>query len=325
MLENREVEVELYPMNKFEQNKMSGGELNTNFFYLNKGIIAQYNDKLNELYKSIQGRDDIYTIEYRQCMDSLSLDDLPQDEQTKLYRRIDQLRTEDKQYNDEGKSIVKQIMDVRKVVEDNVIESIKQNPDEASLAKLYMLISDNSFQPDLEKNQQYSDMFYNYFATKFASNPMSLKIIENFDALKIKEGCDFIDFEAPDLDGNVYKLSELIKGKVVVLDLWASWCAPCMRTSKSFIPVWEKYKNRGFEIIGVAREGEDTKAMKAAIQRLGLEWLNLVEQNDKAKIWVKYGAGNAGGRVILIDSNGKIVDMDFTAEELENHLEKLIL
>ncbi len=51
---------------------------------------------------------------------------------------------------------------------------------------------------------------------------------------------------------------------------------------------------------------------------------NLVELNDEGQIWAKYSAGNAGGKVILIDSEGKIVAMDFSASELEAHLERLI-
>ncbi|MFI3315011.1 MAG: hypothetical protein R3Y04_05050 [Rikenellaceae bacterium] len=54
--------------------------------------------------------------------------------------------------------------------------------------------------------------------------------------------------------------------------------------------------------------------MEAAIDRLGFEWLNLVELNDRANIWSKYGAGNGGGKVILIDSKGKIVAADLTAK-----------
>ena len=96
-----------------------------------------------------------------------------------------------------------------------------------------------------------------------------------------------------------------------------------MRTSKSFVPLWEKYRDKGFTIVGIAREKNDTRAMEGAIERLGLPWLNLVELNDNDKIWMKYGADNKAGRVILVDSGGKIVAVDFDAAELEKHLQRL--
>ncbi len=48
------------------------------------------------------------------------------------------------------------------------------------------------------------------------------------------------------------RLSDIIKGKVAVIDLWASWCMPCRAKAKAMIPIYEKYKDRGFEIVGVA-------------------------------------------------------------------------
>ena len=97
-----------------------------------------------------------------------------------------------------------------------------------------------------------------------------------------------------------------------------------MRTSVSFIPVWEKYRNKGVEIVGVARERDNIKAMEKDIARIKLSWVNLVELNDGGDIWAKYGAGNSGGKVILVDSTGTIIAEDFTAEELTTHLQALL-
>ncbi len=140
----------------------------------------------------------------------------------------------------------------------------------------------------------------------------------------INVGGQYVDFSAPDLQGNRVRLSDQIAGKVALIDLWASWCGPCRQKSMSMIPVYEKYKDRGFAIVGVARERNDTKAMEAAIKRDGYAWLNLVELNDQQNIWYTYGVGNGGGALFMVDQAGKIVAIDPTAEEVETLLGRLL-
>lgn len=135
----------------------------------------------------------------------------------------------------------------------------------------------------------------------------------------VKVGGHYIDFTAPDLDGNRHTLSKEIDGKVALIDLWASWCGPCRRTSKSMIPVYEKYKERGFTIVGVARE-EKRENMASALANDGYPWLNLLELNDENKIWSKYGVNYSGGITILVDRDGTILAIRPTAEEVEKIL-----
>ena len=91
-------------------------------------------------------------------------------------------------------------------------------------------------------------------------------------------GGRYVDFEVPDLGGSKVRLSDIIKGKIAVIDLWASWCMPCRAKAKMMIPIYEKYKDRGFEIVGVAREFKNTERMKQAINcrinTLGCSWLS---------------------------------------------------
>ena len=104
-------------------------------------------------------------------------------------------------------------------------------------------------------------------------------------SMNVKVGGSYIDFTAPDLEGNMVKLSDQIKGKVALIDLWASWCGPCRRLSSSMIPVYETFKDKGFTVVGIARENNNTDAMKKAIEQDKYPWLNLVELNDKGNIW----------------------------------------
>ena len=112
--------------------------------------------------------------------------------------------------------------------------------------------------------------------------------------------------------------------EVVLLGLWASWCGPCRKASIEMIPLYEQYKDKGFVIIGVARETGNTQNMQAAIKKDGYKWPQLVELDDRANIWAKYGCNNAAGRRILLDAQGKIIAFDPTIEQLTAEVEKRI-
>ncbi|MCC8173112.1 MAG: TlpA family protein disulfide reductase, partial [Odoribacter sp.] len=134
---------------------------------------------------------------------------------------------------------------------------------------------------------------------------------------------NYIDFTAPDMEDNLVALSEQIAGKIALIDLWASWCGPCRSLSKSMIPIYEEYKDKGFTVVGVARE-KDKKEAEQAIKKDKYPWLNLLEIGDKEKIWMKYGIENSGGRTFLVNQEGKILAIHPTAEEVKEILEKLI-
>lgn len=132
----------------------------------------------------------------------------------------------------------------------------------------------------------------------------------------------FVDFTAPDIDGVMHTLSEEIEGKVALIDLWASWCGPCIMHSRTVVPVYNEYKDRGFTVVGIMRESRNTDAMKVALEREKFPWLNMVDLDDKLNIWNKYGLSNAAGGTVLVDSEGNVVKKDPTAEEIREYLKK---
>ena len=135
-------------------------------------------------------------------------------------------------------------------------------------------------------------------------------------------GDRYFDFTAPDLGGTNHTLSAEIDGKVALIDFWASWCGSCRRHSIALIPVYNKYKNHGFTIVGVAREFHDSRAMKTAIRRDGYPWLNLLELDDRLGLWTRYGVGNAGGARFLVGRDGRILAINPDAVQVEAILEK---
>lgn len=166
-----------------------------------------------------------------------------------------------------------------------------------------------------------AEAFNNVYATEYAGNAMSRYMRNWIASREIRPGGRFIDFSAPDLDGKRHTLSEEISGKVALIDFWASWCGPCRRNSMSMIPVYETWRDRGFTIVGIARERGNDSAMRKAIERDGYPWLNLIELDDRTMIWERYGIGNGGGGTVLVDRDGTILAVNPKAEEVREILE----
>ena len=172
-----------------------------------------------------------------------------------------------------------------------------------------------------EEEALWISLFNEVYQPLFPSHPLSMQIELWIQSLGIKVGNRYIDFTAPDLDGTPHALSKEIDGKIALIDLWASWCGSCRRTSKSMIPLYEKYKERGFMVVGVARESK-REDMERALARDGYPWLNLLELHDEHKIWEKYGVSRAAGITVLVDRDGTILAIHPTAEEVERILQE---
>ena len=199
-------------------------------------------------------------------------------------------------------------------------EYIKQHPDVFSYSLILELIerySDEKKDIDIKAVTE----LFSTFSKLYPSHPYTQKIAEMLNAIhNLKVGDHFLDFSAPTVDGEVKKVSELIKGKVAVIDMWASWCGPCRYLSKSMIPVYEKYKDKGFTIVGVAAEFKTKEQFKAAVKKDKYPWTNLIELDKQNGIWNKYNIDGGGGNTYLVDSNGVILAIHPKAEELEKIL-----
>lgn len=168
---------------------------------------------------------------------------------------------------------------------------------------------------------------YKEYREVYPDNRMVQLTDSKLSALEgIRPGMPYRDFEAPSTDGKRYSLSELAGGRIAVLDCWASWCPECRKHSIELIPLYEKYKDKGFTVIGVAKEYKNLEAMEKAVEKDGYPWIQLYDLDDAEGIWKLYNLDNAGGGIFLIGKDGRIVekvsDISSIRSYLEEHLDK---
>ena len=197
-------------------------------------------------------------------------------------------------------------------------EWLAEHPSFYSLSRIYRDL--RAFTPP-QTRARMIEVYYNLLANLFPQHPYHSTILNEAAAAQLKPGFRYIDYIVPDGHGNDVMLSSLYKGKLIYIDLWASWCGSCRSHAKSLIPVYNKYKDRGFQIISFAREMKEG-AMEVAAAHDGYPWTSTAEINDKYKIWEQNGVRNSAGGGYLIDEHGIILAVYPSAEELEAILKR---
>lgn len=164
------------------------------------------------------------------------------------------------------------------------------------------------------------NLYEKKYKEDFPANRMHELINAAGAAVSMVEGRHFIDFTLPDASGDEKNLSEMIEGKVAVLELWASWCRSCRVNARSLKPLYEKYHDLGFEVIGIAREYSNKDKWLKALEEDAYPWPNMVALEDSHHIWTQYGCPDKAGRTLLIDNNGIIIKIDPSKEDIEQYL-----
>ena len=136
-------------------------------------------------------------------------------------------------------------------------------------------------------------------------------------------GTNAPEISLPDANGETVSLSSL-KGKVVLIDFWASWCGPCRQNNKLMVPVYKQYKDKGLEVFGVSIDA-NKNAWKNAVKQDKMEWMQVIDVraeqgNELTRLWnIQYIPST-----YLLDKEGKIIAIGLETEELKNWLKRLL-
>ena len=236
---------------------------------------------------------------------------------------------------------------------DSAVKAIKENPEQRKVVNEYMQKEYFSFQNDLKiflgSNQNSAAIVMGLSAINYEQDPKSYesvinqlnksfpqsltvqKYVQNYKKIKAeneqnkplgigKEAPDFTEFMVD--RKNSITLSDL-RGKVVLIDFWASWCGPCRRENPNVVKTYNKYKDKGFTIMSVSLD-KDLEKWKKAIKDDQLSWPNHVSDLGgwQSKVSRLYKVGSVPFTV-LIDREGKVIKTNLRGAALDTTLEKI--
>jgi thiol-disulfide isomerase/thioredoxin len=160
------------------------------------------------------------------------------------------------------------------------------------------------------------------FPAEINNSEYVIKLKEMADGMKKTAiGAVAPDFTMNDPAGKPIQLSSL-RGKVVMIDFWASWCAPCRQENPNVVKLYQQYNSKGFEIIGVSLDRTAEEWVRA-IKDDQLSWLHVSDlqfwQNSAARLY----SVNSIPQTYLLDKDGKIIAKGLRSEQLAAKLNEL--
>lgn len=121
-------------------------------------------------------------------------------------------------------------------------------------------------------------------------------------AVSDQEGNSAPAFKLPSVDGSLISLDEVRGNQATLIDFWATWCAPCIREMPQLQAIYNKYRHKGFEVVGIACDSEEDKVPDVVKDR-GVTYVNLIGDPEVTSAYKVQGYPT----LFLLDAEGRIV------------------
>jgi peroxiredoxin len=181
----------------------------------------------------------------------------------------------------------------------------------------------HSIRWDSEKDTALMDQMVSIFQKKYPNYNLTRQLVNKVNATKrIALGAVAPGFASTDTAGKKIALNTY-RGKYTLVEFWASWCAPCREESPTLVRLYNQYKGKGFEILGVSID-KDTTQWKNAISKDGYTWGNVCDRNGYGGPTAALYTVTAVPNSFLLDKNGRIIAKNLRGKELEDKLAELM-
>ncbi|MEO5909833.1 MAG: TlpA disulfide reductase family protein [Pelobium sp.] len=205
-----------------------------------------------------------------------------------------------------------QLLDQR---QSSIASFIQKNPD--SYVSLYALNGDLAID---NMNVELVENTYKVISDRLKQDPIAIAVKAKLD-LEKKFGIGAVapDFEEKTAEQISIKLSSF-KGQYVLVDFWASWCAPCRQENPNVLRAYETFKDKNFTVLGVSIDEREDLWIKA-VKADGLVWTQILDRSQA--IAIDYGISSIP-RNFLLDPEGKIIAKNLRGPELLDKLKEVL-
>jgi thiol-disulfide isomerase/thioredoxin len=307
-----------------EESVVQGGKYNDEYLRVKKEI----HDRADTLYRILNARQEameaagnFFTPGATALRVVIDHPDTPDSTRHEAHEKFIKLMEEENYLSPAGKALKEESGRVYDEGIEKKLRYARENPGIVG----YALLVESTRQTIEQRGRDGAaafEVFRDSYRSRFPDHPYTAVMESYLNTASVKVGLPCIDITATDEEGREARVAGLIRGKVALIHLWASWCGPCRRHGKEMIPLYERYKERGFTVIGIARE-RDARAMSAAVKQDRYPWVNLLELDDRHEIWRQFGIGNAGGGEFLVDEKGNFLAVKTSPGEVERILHEL--
>ncbi len=248
-------------------------------------------------------------------------------EQRKINFEINQIRTEYQKAAQEGDSVT--IQSLSELYQETIAEAQRFEPrfmDDNPSSYVTLLLLERMYAGQLKTATESKNIFDKFPENiKNTSVGVSLEVAltETLSAEKnTSVGSLAPDFSAPTPSGELLKLSD-VKGKITIIDFWAAWCKPCRVENPNVVAMYNKYHDKGLNIIGVSLDRKQSDWLQA-IEEDKLPWNHVSNlQSWQDPIAKSYNV-RAIPATFILDEEGKIVARDLRGPALEAKVGELL-